>query len=312
MIYLYLFLEFFKIGLFTIGGGYAMIPLMRETVLKHDWMGEEKFYDFDKFVGNDDVEEEFFEDESKESIVIDEKIEDEENLITEDNFEEGAFLQEDLQENNIIVDKNLVDNMINGISATDENVIEEQFVTNQDVDSDTALYDGLDALEIVEEESVIQDDFNVDNDDIQELNYEEHTDLDFVDVQEKQADEVVNIEPEKQEVMDDIEEQDFTLLEEETVDIGQNIQSDSLLEFNDKEQFLDLEDTDMSDSLDFETEDNMVETLEESKVILSDRELILEDDSNDMEFKDTRLDSYSCFEFEPEVPVYDSELICEK
>lgn len=46
MIYLYLFLEFFKIGLFTIGGGYAMIPLMRETVLKHDWMGEEKFYDF--------------------------------------------------------------------------------------------------------------------------------------------------------------------------------------------------------------------------------------------------------------------------
>lgn len=46
MIYLYLFLEFFKIGLFTIGGGYAMIPLMRETVLKHDWMCEEKFYDF--------------------------------------------------------------------------------------------------------------------------------------------------------------------------------------------------------------------------------------------------------------------------
>lgn len=46
MIYLYLFLEFFKIGLFTIGGGYAMIPLMRETVLKHDWMREEQFYDF--------------------------------------------------------------------------------------------------------------------------------------------------------------------------------------------------------------------------------------------------------------------------
>ena len=46
LIYLYLFLEFFKIGLFTIGGGYAMIPLMRETVLKYDWMEEEQFYDF--------------------------------------------------------------------------------------------------------------------------------------------------------------------------------------------------------------------------------------------------------------------------
>ena len=46
LIYLYLFLEFFKIGLFTIGGGYAMIPLMRETVLKYGWMEEEQFYDF--------------------------------------------------------------------------------------------------------------------------------------------------------------------------------------------------------------------------------------------------------------------------
>ena len=46
LINLYLFLEFFKIGLFTIGGGYAMIPLMRETVLKYDWMEEEQFYDF--------------------------------------------------------------------------------------------------------------------------------------------------------------------------------------------------------------------------------------------------------------------------
>ena len=46
MIYFYLFLEFFKIGLFTIGGGYAMIPLMRETVLKYGWMDEATFYDF--------------------------------------------------------------------------------------------------------------------------------------------------------------------------------------------------------------------------------------------------------------------------
>ena len=28
-IYLLLFLEFFKIGLFTFGGGYAMIPLVK-------------------------------------------------------------------------------------------------------------------------------------------------------------------------------------------------------------------------------------------------------------------------------------------
>ena len=33
MIYLLLFLEFLKIGLFTFGGGYGMIPLIRETVV---------------------------------------------------------------------------------------------------------------------------------------------------------------------------------------------------------------------------------------------------------------------------------------
>lgn len=43
MIYLILFLEFFKIGLFTFGGGYAMIPLVYETSLKHGWMNEETF-----------------------------------------------------------------------------------------------------------------------------------------------------------------------------------------------------------------------------------------------------------------------------
>ena len=46
MPYLYLFLEFFKIGLFTFGGGYAMIPLVREVVLKYDWMTEETFSNF--------------------------------------------------------------------------------------------------------------------------------------------------------------------------------------------------------------------------------------------------------------------------
>ena len=37
-----LFLTFFKIGAFTFGGGYAMIPLIqREIVEKHGWMTDE-------------------------------------------------------------------------------------------------------------------------------------------------------------------------------------------------------------------------------------------------------------------------------
>lgn len=45
MIYLTLFLEFLKIGLFTFGGGYAMIPLIKEVVFKYNWMSEEHFLD---------------------------------------------------------------------------------------------------------------------------------------------------------------------------------------------------------------------------------------------------------------------------
>ncbi len=45
MIYLYLFLEFFKVGLFTFGGGYAMIPLIKEVVLSRSWMDEAHFID---------------------------------------------------------------------------------------------------------------------------------------------------------------------------------------------------------------------------------------------------------------------------
>ena len=45
-IYLLLFLEFFKIGLFTFGGGYAMIPLVKETVLNYSWLTESEFYNF--------------------------------------------------------------------------------------------------------------------------------------------------------------------------------------------------------------------------------------------------------------------------
>lgn len=44
MIYLTLFIEFFLIGLFTFGGGYAMIPLVEELVVdKYGWMSAETF-----------------------------------------------------------------------------------------------------------------------------------------------------------------------------------------------------------------------------------------------------------------------------
>lgn len=46
MIFWQLFIEFFKIGVFTFGGGYAMIPLLKETVLGHNWLSESQFYDF--------------------------------------------------------------------------------------------------------------------------------------------------------------------------------------------------------------------------------------------------------------------------
>ena len=45
MIFLTLFLEFFKIGLFTIGGGYAMIPLLEQTVKKYGWLSGSEFLD---------------------------------------------------------------------------------------------------------------------------------------------------------------------------------------------------------------------------------------------------------------------------
>lgn len=41
-----LFITFFKIGLFTIGGGYAMIPLIeREVVERYKWISSEDFLD---------------------------------------------------------------------------------------------------------------------------------------------------------------------------------------------------------------------------------------------------------------------------
>ena len=43
---LQIFLSFFKIGAFTFGGGYAMIPLIqRESVEKHKWVTEDDILD---------------------------------------------------------------------------------------------------------------------------------------------------------------------------------------------------------------------------------------------------------------------------
>ena len=42
----YMFLTFFKIGLFTIGGGYAMIPLIQADVIKNNWLTMEALTDF--------------------------------------------------------------------------------------------------------------------------------------------------------------------------------------------------------------------------------------------------------------------------
>ena len=46
MIYLKLFINFFKIGLFTFGGGYAMIPMIQELVLSNKWMDTKQMVDF--------------------------------------------------------------------------------------------------------------------------------------------------------------------------------------------------------------------------------------------------------------------------
>ncbi len=41
-----LFFSFFKIGMFTFGGGYAMLPLMqREFIITHQWLTQPEFID---------------------------------------------------------------------------------------------------------------------------------------------------------------------------------------------------------------------------------------------------------------------------
>lgn len=42
-----LFISFFKIGLFTFGGGYAMLPMLqREIVERHGWVTEDEILDY--------------------------------------------------------------------------------------------------------------------------------------------------------------------------------------------------------------------------------------------------------------------------
>ena len=44
-IYLSLFISFLKIGLFSFGGGYGMIPLLKEEVLNNGWLTEAELLD---------------------------------------------------------------------------------------------------------------------------------------------------------------------------------------------------------------------------------------------------------------------------
>ncbi len=46
MIYFQLFYTFFLIGLFTFGGGYAMIPMIQEQVVGNGWISEKALTDF--------------------------------------------------------------------------------------------------------------------------------------------------------------------------------------------------------------------------------------------------------------------------
>ncbi len=40
-----LFLAFLRVGAFSFGGGYGSVPLIRETVLSHGWLGEDVLVD---------------------------------------------------------------------------------------------------------------------------------------------------------------------------------------------------------------------------------------------------------------------------
>ncbi len=46
MVFLEMFLTFFKVGAFTVGGGYAMLPFIQAEVLAHKWMSEQDIINF--------------------------------------------------------------------------------------------------------------------------------------------------------------------------------------------------------------------------------------------------------------------------
>ena len=46
MIYLQLFFTFLKVGAFAFGGGYAMLSLIGDSVLKYGWMTEQELLNF--------------------------------------------------------------------------------------------------------------------------------------------------------------------------------------------------------------------------------------------------------------------------
>ena len=46
MIYLQLFFTFLKVGAFTFGGGYAMLSLIGDSVLRYGWMTEQELLNF--------------------------------------------------------------------------------------------------------------------------------------------------------------------------------------------------------------------------------------------------------------------------
>ncbi len=46
MVFLTLFWEYFKIGLFTIGGGYAMLPMVQQVIEKYGWLTRKEVINF--------------------------------------------------------------------------------------------------------------------------------------------------------------------------------------------------------------------------------------------------------------------------
>lgn len=46
MIYINLFFTFLKIGAFTFGGGYAMLPLIRASIIENNWMDDDQILNF--------------------------------------------------------------------------------------------------------------------------------------------------------------------------------------------------------------------------------------------------------------------------